>query len=140
MDEISETETPFPHRAGNLYGIMYVVNWKEEEDINSEKFMGWMRRVYDYMTPYVSKSPREAYVNYRDLEIGTNEINDHKGSYAQARIWGLKYFKNNFNRLVHVKTTVDPENFFKHEQSIPPLSHLLKKGANWSSLNNHGDL
>ncbi|XP_039065119.1 berberine bridge enzyme-like 18 [Hibiscus syriacus] len=24
MDEISETETPFPHRAGNLYGIMYL--------------------------------------------------------------------------------------------------------------------
>ncbi|KAL4384109.1 hypothetical protein GQ457_15G002060 [Hibiscus cannabinus] len=130
MDEIPETATPFPHRAGNLYGIMYLVNWKEEENINSEKFMNWTRRVYNYMTPFVSKSPREAYTNYRDLEIGSNKISDDKGSCAQARIWGPKYFKNNFNRLVHVKTKVDPENFFRNEQSIPPLPCLLKKGAN----------
>ncbi|GMI99600.1 hypothetical protein like AT4G20820 [Hibiscus trionum] len=140
MDEIPETETPFPHRAGNLYGIMYLVNWEEEENINSEKFMGWIRRVYNYMTPFVSKSPREAYINYRDLEIGTNKINNDKGSYAQARIWGLKYFKNNFDRLVHVKTKVDPENFFRNEQSIPPLPRLLKKGANKRNHNDHGNL
>ncbi|GMJ06535.1 hypothetical protein like AT5G44440 [Hibiscus trionum] len=133
MDEISESETPFPHRAGNLYSIMYVVDW--EENANSEKFMSWMRRVYDYMTPYVSKFPREVYVNFKDLEIGAS-----KGSYAQARIWGVKYFKNNFDRLVYVKTNVDPENFFRHEQSIPPLPFLLKKGAGRSSLNNHESL
>ncbi|KAK9021847.1 hypothetical protein V6N11_011813 [Hibiscus sabdariffa] len=130
MDKIPETETPFPHGAGNLYGIMYLVKWEEEENINSEKFMDWIRRVYNYMTPFVSKSPREAYINYRDLEIGSNKISDDKGSCAQARIWGPKYFKNNFNRLVHVKTKVDPENFFRNEQSIPPLPCLLKKGAN----------
>ncbi|KAH1075458.1 hypothetical protein J1N35_027786 [Gossypium stocksii] len=62
MDEIPETEYPYPHRAGNLYSILYVVNWEEEENKNSKKFMNWMRRVYSYMTPYVSKSPREAYV------------------------------------------------------------------------------
>ncbi|KAE8704668.1 hypothetical protein F3Y22_tig00110447pilonHSYRG00002 [Hibiscus syriacus] len=132
MDDIPETETPFPHKVGNLYRIMYVVNWEEEEDKNSEKFMGWMRRVYNYMTPYVLESPRGAYVNYKELEIGASEISDDNISYEKAKIWGLKYFKNNFNRLVHVKTTVDPENFFKHEQSIPPLPHLLKKGSNWS--------
>ncbi|KAJ7015310.1 Cannabidiolic acid synthase [Populus alba x Populus x berolinensis] len=43
-------------------------------------------------------------------------------SYKQARIWGTKYFKNNFDRLVHVKTKVDPANFFRNEQSIPPLT------------------
>ncbi|TYH41271.1 hypothetical protein ES332_D12G304100v1 [Gossypium tomentosum] len=121
MDEIPETEYPYPHRAGNLYSILYVVNWEEEENKNSEKFMNWMRRVYSYMTPYVSKSPREAYVNYRDLDIGTNKFNHDKGSYTEAKVWGLKYFKNNFDKLVYVKTKVDPQNFFKHEQSIPPL-------------------
>ncbi|KAB2001238.1 hypothetical protein ES319_D12G286800v1 [Gossypium barbadense] len=121
MDEIPETEYPYPHRAGNLYSILYVVNWEEEENKNSEKFMNWMRRVYSYMTPYVSKSPREAYVNYRDLDIGTNKFNHDKGSYTEAKVWGLKYFKNNFDKLVYVKTKVDPQNFFKHEQSIPSL-------------------
>ncbi|KAA3459840.1 cannabidiolic acid synthase-like 2 [Gossypium australe] len=122
MDEIPENEYPYPHRAGNLYSILYVVNWEEEENKNSEKFMNWMRRVYSYMTPYVSKSPREAYVNYRDLDIGTNKFNDDKGSYAEAKVWGRKYFKNNFDKLVYVKTKVDPQNFFRHEQSIPPLT------------------
>ncbi|MBA0621886.1 hypothetical protein Godav_007470, partial [Gossypium davidsonii] len=39
MDEILETEYPYPHRAGNLYTILYTVDWEEKENINSEKFM-----------------------------------------------------------------------------------------------------
>ncbi|KAE8733939.1 FAD-binding Berberine family protein [Hibiscus syriacus] len=121
MDEIPQTESPSPHRAGNLYTVLYVVNWGEDENVNSKKSMNWMRRIYDYMTPFVSKSPREAYVNYRDLDIGANDVSIEKGSYEQAKVWGVKYFKNNFDRLVQVKTKVDPGNFFRHEQSIPPL-------------------
>ncbi|KAM3251002.1 hypothetical protein P3L10_005072 [Capsicum annuum] len=71
------------------------------------------------MARYVSKSPRAAYFNYRDLDLGVN--NKGNTSYAQARIWGEKYFKNNFDRLVQVKTKFDPTNFFRNEQSIPPL-------------------
>ncbi|CBI31072.3 unnamed protein product, partial [Vitis vinifera] len=78
-------------------------------------------RLYSYMVPYVSKSPRAAYLNYRDLNIGTNS-NKGNTSYAQASIWGVKYFKNNFNRLVQVKASVDPMNFFRNEQNIPPIS------------------
>jgi hypothetical protein len=77
-----------------------------------------MRGLYAYMAPYVSKSPREAYLNYRDLDLGKNN-NNKNTSYAQANAWGLKYFKNNFKRLVHVKTAIDPSNFFRDEQSIP---------------------
>ncbi|KAI5667401.1 hypothetical protein M9H77_17254 [Catharanthus roseus] len=56
-----------------------------------------------------------------DLDLGVNNIVGNT-SYRQARVWGAKYFKNNFNRLVHVKTQVDPNNFFRNEQSIPPLN------------------
>ncbi|EOY23149.1 hypothetical protein QUC31_008118 [Theobroma cacao] len=124
MDEIPEAALPYPHRAGNLYQASYLVAWSKEENAESQKYISWIRRLYSYMTTYVSKSPREAYFNYRDLDIGTNNVG--YTSYAQASIWGLKYFKNNFNRLVHVKTMVDPENFFKNEQSIPPLSSSPK--------------
>jgi len=78
------------------------------------------------MAPYVSKSPRAAYVNYRDVDIGTNN-NKGNTSYKRASIWGTKYFKSNFERLVHVKTMVDPANFFKNEQSIPHFSSRWKK-------------
>jgi FAD/FMN-containing dehydrogenase len=66
---------------------------------------------------FKKKNPREAYVNYRDLDIRINKLAGNT-SYKQASIWGRKYFKNNFDRLVRVKTAVDPANFFRHERSI----------------------
>nr|DAD36529.1 TPA_asm: hypothetical protein HUJ06_007170 [Nelumbo nucifera] len=118
MSEIPESATPFPHREGNLYKILYLVNWQEEGYKASEKHISWMRSLYSYMAPYVSKFPREAYLNYRDLDLGTNNIIGNT-SYEQASVWGRKYFKNNFERLVEVKRKVDPSNFFRNEQSIP---------------------
>ncbi|GMN21039.1 hypothetical protein TIFTF001_045426 [Ficus carica] len=117
MSEILDSEIAFPHRKGNLYGIQYLISWNAENE--TESHIGWMRRLYSYMEPYVSKSPRAAYLNYRDLDIGENDIGNT--SYSKASTWGLKYFKHNFKRLVRVKTKVDPCNFFRNEQSIPIL-------------------
>uniref|UniRef100_A0A7N2LT96 FAD-binding PCMH-type domain-containing protein n=1 Tax=Quercus lobata TaxID=97700 RepID=A0A7N2LT96_QUELO len=69
MSEISESAIPFPHRAGNIYKIQYIVYWSEEGTTATESHVSWIRRLYAYMAPYVSKSPREAYINYRDLDI-----------------------------------------------------------------------
>ncbi|RDX87375.1 Berberine bridge enzyme-like 26, partial [Mucuna pruriens] len=119
MDNHSESEIPFPHRSGNIFHIHYAVRWLEEGSEVFERYINMSRRIYKYMEPYVSKSPRAAYLNYRDLDIGVN--NNGYTSYNQASIWGLKYFQNNFNRLARVKTKVDSQNFFRHEQSIPSL-------------------
>ncbi|KAJ8752140.1 hypothetical protein K2173_001815 [Erythroxylum novogranatense] len=119
MSEISPYSIPFPHRAGVLYKIGYVVAWIEGTSNASQRHLGLTRNLYNYMTPYVSKNPRAAYVNYRDLDIGMN--NEDYTSYRQARVWGIKYFGNNFDRLVHVKTKVDPTNFFRNEQSVPAV-------------------
>ncbi|KAM3701083.1 hypothetical protein ACB098_05G145800 [Castanea mollissima] len=121
MSEISESATPFPHRAGVISKIQYLVYWSEEGTAATKKHVRWMRRLYAYMAPYVSNSPREAYLNYRDLDIGKNK-KGRRTSVRQASVWGTKYFKNNFKRLVFVKTVFDPTNFFRNEQSIPPLS------------------
>ncbi|XP_031114082.1 berberine bridge enzyme-like 15 [Ipomoea triloba] len=124
MEEISESAIPFPHRAGNLYKIQYIMDWSEAGREAYESHMGWIRRLFHYCTPFVSKSPREAYVNYRDLDIGRNSMGNSTYG-AESKNWGIKYFKNNFERLVTVKTQVDPQNFFRNEQSIPPRSHIL---------------
>ncbi|KAG8481208.1 hypothetical protein CXB51_025950 [Gossypium anomalum] len=118
MAEIPESATPFPHRDGNLYHIAYTVGWDGEENTKSQRYMNWIRKFYSFMTPFVSKSPRGAYVSYRDDDIGTNKKKGET-SYAKASVWGRKYFKNNFDKLIYIKTKVDPHNFFKHEQSIP---------------------
>ncbi|KAL6546289.1 hypothetical protein OROMI_022010 [Orobanche minor] len=113
MKEIPETKTPFPHRVGNLYKIQYSVNWEEEGEVDN--YLHQIRELYDFMTPYVSGNPREAYLNYRDLDIGVNN-----GTYTyKGKEYGIKYFKNNFDRLVKIKTKVDPDNLFRNEQSIP---------------------
>jgi len=125
MSRIPEDQTPFPHRNGTIYKIQYVATWQDGEAATANKHMAWINDLYDYMEPYVSKSPREAYVNYRDLSLGMNK--DHNTDANNARTWGLKYFKNNFERLVQIKTKFDPENFFRHEQSIPPLPSSTKK-------------
>ncbi|KAL4331417.1 hypothetical protein AHAS_Ahas13G0498000 [Arachis hypogaea] len=120
MSEIPESEIPFPHRAGVLYQIQYSLHWQEKGEEVAQRRINWMRKLYSYMEPFVSKSPRKAYINYRDLDIGVNNIHGNT-SYEQASIWGHKYFNNNFKRLAYVKTKVDPLNFFRFEQSIPTL-------------------
>ncbi|KAL8512641.1 hypothetical protein ACS0TY_018942 [Phlomoides rotata] len=119
MSEIAETETPFPHRAGNLFKIQYSVNWQEEGEAADKDYISQIRKLYSFTAPYVSKNPREAYLNYRDLDIGTTD--NGKDSYKQGRVYGEKYFKNNFDRLVKIKSAVDPDNVFRNEQSIPNL-------------------
>ncbi|CAI0545948.1 unnamed protein product [Linum tenue] len=121
MAEIPASSLPFPHRAGNLFLIQYDVFWNEDGAEAEERHVDWIREMYSYMTPYVSQNPRGAYMNYRDLDIGMNAV-EGKTSYREARVWGVKYFKSNFDRLVRVKTAVDPENVFRNEQSIPPFS------------------
>ncbi|KAG8639237.1 hypothetical protein MANES_14G125200v8 [Manihot esculenta] len=120
MDEISSSDAPFPHRAGNLFKIQYSVNWEQAGSKAENEYLTQIRKLYSYMTPFVSKNPRSAFLNYRDLDIGVMEAG--KNSYEEGSVYGIKYFKGNFDRLVKVKTVIDPENFFRNEQSIPTLS------------------
>ncbi|EXB75194.1 Reticuline oxidase-like protein [Morus notabilis] len=120
MNEISPADAPFPHRAGNLYKIQYSVNWEESSPELEKNYTTQIRRLFSYMTPFVSKNPRRAFLNYRDLDIGVNSFGEN--SYEEGKVYGVKYFSDNFDRLVKVKTAVDPENFFRNEQSIPTLS------------------
>jgi hypothetical protein len=125
MSEIFEPDTPFPHRAGNLFLIQYFTSWVEEAETN--KYLELSRELYDeIMTPLLGMPKdqvREAFQNYRDLDIGANH--DDQTDFDTAIVYGSKYFLGNFDRLSRVKRIVDPENFFKHEQSIPPKQGLV---------------
>ncbi|XP_008790067.2 berberine bridge enzyme-like 18 [Phoenix dactylifera] len=121
ISSISDSATPFPHRQGILYNIQYYCKWWESEATSSEKYMGWIRKLYGEMSPYVSQNPRAAYLGYRDLDLGKNDEEGSKTRYSKAVVWGRMYFKDNFERLAIVKGTVDPSDFFRNEQSIPPL-------------------
>ncbi|KAI4299745.1 hypothetical protein L6164_033174 [Bauhinia variegata] len=128
MWEIPADTTPFPHRAGNLFKIQYSVNWDDPSAEATKNFTTQASSLYSYMTPFVSKNPRSSYLNYRDLDIGINDF--AKNSYEQGEVYGAKYFNSNFDRLVKIKTAVDPENFFRNEQSIPVSPRLQSAAEN----------
>jgi hypothetical protein len=120
MSEIPESDTPYAHRRGYLYNVQYFVKWGGDKNVSyEEKHLGWVRGVHELMSPYVSKRPRAAYINFRDLDLGQNV--ESNTTYEDARVWGEKYFRGNFRRLAMVKGEVDPEQVFWSEQSIPPL-------------------
>ncbi|KAF5802059.1 putative tetrahydroberberine oxidase [Helianthus annuus] len=118
MEEYSETAIPYPHRAGVLYQLYKGVSFVDQTSDTtptSLKRIKWLRRFDKFLKPYVSKNPREAYVNYIDLDLGVGSE-----TYKEASVWGERYWKReNFKKLIRIKAKVDPENFFRHPQSIP---------------------
>ncbi|CAA7054568.1 unnamed protein product [Microthlaspi erraticum] len=117
MDKIPANATAFPHRKGNLFKIQYYALWNNEKATKVN--LGLMKELYDVAKPYVSSNPREAFLNYRDVDVGSNPSGET--NVAKAEIYGSKYFLGNWKRLMDVKAKYDPENFFRFEQSIPPL-------------------
>lgn len=71
MSKISESEIPFPHRKGNIFMMQYLTAWKGDKKSGKESTK-WIGKLHDYLEAYISKSPRQAYVNYRDLDLGMN--------------------------------------------------------------------
>lgn len=117
MDSIGTGAIAFPHRAGTLYNIQYMAVWTgDAQGTEDAALIEWIRGLYAYMGRFVSHSPRAAYVNYIDLDLGTSSLA------AQAESsWGQSYFLSNFPRLAHIKAQFDPFNVFSHPQSIPSL-------------------
>ncbi|KAM3195150.1 hypothetical protein ACQJBY_071305 [Aegilops geniculata] len=120
MSSLPETATPFPHRGGVLYNIQYMNFWSAATDGSAQT--RWLRDMYAFMEPHVSKNPRGAYVNYRDLDLGQNVVVGNVTSYQAGRVWGEKYYGGNFQRLAMTKVIADPTDYFRNEQSIPPFS------------------
>ncbi|KAI3469348.1 hypothetical protein Pfo_026011 [Paulownia fortunei] len=126
MGKISSESLPFPHRKGNLFMIQYVVEWTGKDNMKSKGYIDWIREFYAAMAPYVSSSPRAAYINYMDFDLGVMEFHNRSApsvdAVERARVWGEKYFLKNYDRLVKTKTLIDPLNIFTHEQGIFPVS------------------
>ncbi|XP_009613446.1 tetrahydroberberine oxidase-like [Nicotiana tomentosiformis] len=118
VSEILEDATPFPHRKGYLYNIQYFAIWLKPNQTVEQTKLDWINGIYNYMGEFVSK-PRTAYLNSRDLDLGKTLNGNEK--YSEAKNWGEMYFGSNFEKLARVKYSVDPENYFRNEQSIPPL-------------------
>ena len=100
IDKIAADATAFAHRGNTRYSIQYTKEWTAAGDTAANVAM--VRTLHSSMRPFVSGG---AYVNYCDLDL--------EGGYARA------YWGDNLARLIRIKAQVDPNNVFRHAQSVP---------------------
>lgn len=104
ISDVQENETAFAHRGGTVCSIQYYTQWMNPSSGPAK--LTAMKTFHDSLRPYMSGSAK---FNYCDLDIA---------NYAEA------YWGKNLDRLTEIKKQHDPENFFRHAQSVP----LKKKG------------
>jgi len=97
--DVASDATAFAHRAGTQYCIQYYSEWLRAADTPAH--LANVAKVYAAMRPHM---PGFSYVNYCDLDLP---------DYAQA------YWGDNLPRLMAVKAQYDPQNLFRHAQSVP---------------------
>ena len=100
INKVASDAMAFVHRGRTKYLIQYFMQW--ESPAATEANLAMMQTLYASMRPFVSG---EAYVNYCDLDLGDG--------YAKA------YWGDNLPRLMKIKAAFDPENVFRHAQSVP---------------------
>jgi len=100
INKVAADATAFVHRGNTRYVMQYYMQW--DNPSASDANIAMMRTLYASMRPFVSGG---CYVNYCDLDLGDG--------YAKA------YWGDNLPRLMKIKAQVDPNNIFRHAQSVP---------------------
>lgn len=100
IDAVAADATAFPYRKGTRFLIHYYSGWERAQDTATR--VRESASVYTPMRPYVSGG---AYVNYCDA---------HLQDFERA------YWAGNLPRLKQIKRKYDPNNMFRHGQSVRP--------------------
>ncbi|MGI9531422.1 FAD-binding oxidoreductase [Lutimonas sp.] len=95
------TDTPWAYRDANYAGVFVGV---DADPANAAKITDWAKSYQEALHPYSSGG---AYTNFM-MDEGQERVRD---SYRQ-----------NYDRLVEIKTKYDPGNLFKVNQNIKPKS------------------
>ena len=97
--KVGKNDTPWAYRDANWAQVMVGV---DPDPANKEKITKWTKDYFDAIHPYSSGG---AYINFM-MEQGQERV---KASY-----------KDNYERLVKIKTKYDPTNLFRVNQNIKP--------------------
>lgn len=96
---VGASETPWAYRDAKYAGVIVGV---DPDPKNADKITNWCKAYYDTLHPYSSGG---AYSNFM-MDEGQERV---KASY-----------KHNYERLMNIKKTYDPENLFRVNQNIKP--------------------
>ena len=98
MSRVPVDETAYPHRDTEFL-VNVQVRWDDENQ--DEECVNWAGETYDALVEY---STDGTYMNF---------ISEETGLEAFA-------YRENYNRLVEIKTEYDPENVFRLNQNVTP--------------------
>jgi hypothetical protein len=98
VSRVGEQDTAFSHRQAR-YCFDVFGTWAESAE--SAKNVGWTRRVWDAMQPFLEDG---GYVNY---------LSEGEGEARVRAVYGV-----NYERLAAIKRKYDPTNFFRLNQNI----------------------
>jgi FAD/FMN-containing dehydrogenase len=102
MDVFSREETAYVHRGMSTL-LRPTTVWPNDAPASvGNDLDAWSQEVIATLAPH---TPNESYQNFPNRLIED---------------WPEQYYAENFERLVDIKTAVDPENVFHNPQSIPP--------------------
>lgn len=98
VGDIDRSATAYPHRKAQ-YVIYYLVQFFHPSQVKPRKAA--LRDLRDKLRPHVTGG---AYVNYPDISLNN---------------WSGAYWGENLPRLKRIKRKRDPDNVFRHAQSVP---------------------
>ena len=99
---VGNSDTPWAYRNANWAHVIVGV---DPDPANNDRLIAWARQYWDSVHPY---SAGGAYINFI-MEEGEDRI---KATY-----------RDNYARLVEIKSKYDPTNFFRVNQNIKPRSN-----------------
>jgi FAD/FMN-containing dehydrogenase len=100
ISRVAASDTAFIHRAKNALCIQYYTSWQRPDA--TERYVQEIDALYAAMRPFM---PGMAYVNYCDLGLSD---------------WQRAYWGDNARRLAAIKRKYDPQDIFRHAQSVKP--------------------
>ena len=98
--EIGKSDTAFSYRDARYAEVIVGV---DPDPANNEKITSWTKDYWSAVHPF---SAGGAYVNFM-MEEGHDRVRDS--------------YRDNYDRLVEIKTKYDPANFFRVNQNVRPV-------------------
>lgn len=100
INEVPTEATAYPHRDAEFTMVLHT-RWEDSQD--DEAFTGWARDAHEAMTPHATGG------------VYSNFVPEKDGNQQAA-------YRENYDRMVEVKTKWDPENVFRLNHNVEPTN------------------
>jgi len=106
VSQVAPGDSAFRHRQA-LFEVQYLGYVLNPTPQSTQANQQWLRGVYAEVAPRLSNGGSGGYVNYADEDLTEEQYPQH--------YWGA-----NYSRLQATKRRVDPQNFFRGQQTVRP--------------------